>query len=91
MPRVLRARVERANIEPEVIQARTNLDIALLELKRLTNVPAATPVKLTTRLTPETVQATVVGMMEQSTDIDARPSVQAAKFTAEARRTGACP
>jgi outer membrane protein TolC len=83
---VLRARVQRANIEPQVIQARSDLDIALLELKRLTNVPAATPVKLTTRLTPETVQATVVGMLEQTSDVEARPSVQAARFVAEARR-----
>lgn len=83
---VLRARVQRANIEPAVIQSRSDLDIALLELKRLTNVPAATPIKLTTRLSPENVQATVAGMMEQAADVDARPSVQAAKFIAEARK-----
>ena len=83
---VLRARVQRSNIEPQVIQARSDVDIAILELKRLTNVPPATPVKLTTRLTPEAVQATVVGMMQEMADIDSRPSVQAAKFVAEARR-----
>ena len=82
---VLRARVQRANIEPQAIQARSDLDIALLELKRLTNVPAATPVKLTTRLTPENVEATVVGMLDQQTSIDTRPSVQAAEFVARAR------
>lgn len=82
---VLRARVERANIEPQAIQARSDLDIALLELKRLTNVPAATPVKLTTRLTPENVQATVVGLLEEPSSIDARPSVQAAEYVARAR------
>jgi outer membrane protein TolC len=83
---VLRARVQRANIEPQVIQARSDLDIALLELKRLTNVPASTPVKLTTRLTPENVQATVVGMLDEQTSIESRPSVQAAEFVARARR-----
>jgi outer membrane protein len=83
---VLRARVQRANIEPQLIQARTEFDIALLELKRLTNVPAATPIKLTTQLTPESVQATVVGLIEQQTSIEARPSVQAASFIAQARR-----
>jgi outer membrane protein TolC len=82
---VLRARVERANIEPQMIQTRSEFDIALLELKRLTNVPAETPLVLTTRLTPENVQATVVGMMEEASSVDARPSVQAAQFTAEAR------
>ena len=85
---VLRARVERANIEPQLIQARNDVDIALVELKRLTNVPASTPVKLTTRLSPETVQATVVGMMEQTSDVDTRPSVQAAEFNWLARRDG---
>lgn len=83
---VLRARVQRANIEPLAIQARNDLDLALLELKRLTNVPAATPVKLTTRLTPETVEATVVGMLQEPSSIEDRPSVQAARFVAEARR-----
>ena len=83
---VLRARVQRANIEPQVIQARSDVDIALLELKRLTNVPPATPVRLTTRLSPEAVHAAVLGLAEQQTDIDARPSVQAAEFVARARR-----
>jgi outer membrane protein TolC len=83
---VLRARVQRANIEPQAIQARGDLDVALLELKRLANVPAATPIKLTTRLTPENVEATVVGLIDDPTGIDARPSVQAAEFMARARR-----
>jgi outer membrane protein len=82
---VLRARVERANIEPQVIQARSDVDLAMLELKRLTNVPPATPVKLTTRLTPENVQATVVSLIGQETSLAARPSLRAAEFTARAR------
>ncbi len=84
---VLRARVQRANIEPLAIQARSDLDLALLELKRLTNVPANTPVKLTTRLTPEMVEATVVRMIaDEEAAVEDRPSVQAARFIAEARR-----
>src|SRR5690606_34752406 len=59
----------------------------LLELKRLTNVPANTPVKLTTRLTPEMVEATVVRMIaDEEAAVEDRPSVQAARFIAEARR-----
>jgi outer membrane protein TolC len=83
---VLRARVQRANIEPQVIQAHSDVDLAMLELKRLTNVPPATPVKLTTRLTPENVQATVVNFVGEQVSIDARPSVRAAQFMAQARR-----
>lgn len=83
---VLRARVQRSNIEPQVIQSRSDVEIALLELKRLTNVPAATPIKLTTQLTTETVQTLVANVANQATDVNARPSVQAAEYTAEARR-----
>jgi len=82
---VLRARVERANIEPQFIQARSEYDLALLDLKRLTNVPATTPIKLTTRLTPESVEATVVALMADQGTVDSRPSVQAAQFNAQAR------
>jgi outer membrane protein TolC len=82
---VLRARVQRANIEPQVIQARNDVDMAMVELKRLTNVPPSTPVKLTTQLTPESVQATVVQLIQQESTVDTRPSVRAAEFTARAR------
>ena len=82
---VLRARVQRANIEPQVIQARNTVDLAMVELKRLTNVPPATPVKLTTRLTPESVEAVVVTLIQQESSVDARPSVQAAEYNARAR------
>ncbi|HEY0305197.1 MAG TPA: TolC family protein [Longimicrobiales bacterium] len=83
---VLRARVERANIEPQLIQARSDYDMALVELKRLTNVPAETPIKLTTRLTPENVEATVVGLLQDEGGIEQRASVQAAEFNARARK-----
>src|SRR5687768_1163233 len=74
---VLRARVQRSNIEPQVIQSRSDVDIALLELKRLTNVPASTPVQLTTALTPDNVQAMVASMNLGQGGVEARPSVQA--------------
>ncbi len=45
---VLRARVERANMEPTVIDAANSRDIALLQLKRLVNIDAARPLRLTT-------------------------------------------
>jgi len=81
---VLRARVQRSNIEPQLIQARTNADIALLELKRLTNIPAAQPLKLTTRLDQQNLN-TLVTMVSTQVSVEERPSVKAARLTAEAR------
>lgn len=84
---VLRARVQRTNIEPLLIQARSTYDIAILELKRLANIPAAQPLALTTRLDPQTIQSLVAVANDTLTSVEQRPSVQAARLTAEARHT----
>lgn len=47
---VLRARVERDNLEPPIIEAQNVRRLAELELKRLINVPAEQPVVPTTEL-----------------------------------------
>ena len=47
---LLRARVERTNLEPTVIQARSARELAELEVKRLLNLPVDQPLALTTRL-----------------------------------------
>ena len=47
---MLRARVERSNLEPLAIQARNDRELALLELKRLLNVPVDQPLTLVTRI-----------------------------------------
>lgn len=49
---VLRARVERDNLEPPIIEARNARRLAELELKRLINVPATQPIQVTIRLEP---------------------------------------
>jgi outer membrane protein len=49
---VLRARVERDNLEPPIVEARNARRLAELELKRLVNVPATQPIVVTTRLEP---------------------------------------
>ena len=82
---VLRARVQRANIEPQFIEARNEYDLAVLELKRLANIPAEQPLVLTTQLTPQSVQQMVAAMEPVSTSIEDRPSVRAAELIAEAR------
>ena len=85
---VLRARVQRANLEPTMLQARADAETALLDLKRLTNVPLDQPVALTTRLSPESVQqlAARFASLGAGSDGDARASVRAAELTARARR-----
>jgi outer membrane protein TolC len=50
---LLRARVDAANAEPSAVAARTAYELAMLDLKRLTNVPLDQPVTLTTPLDPE--------------------------------------
>jgi outer membrane protein TolC len=47
---LLRAQVDAANQEPALVQAANNYDIAVLDLKRLINVPFDQPVDLTTSL-----------------------------------------
>ena len=85
---VLRARVERANIEPLAIQARSDYDIALLELKRLANIKAEQPISLTTKLDPQSVETMVTMISSQQESADNRASVQAARLNAEARHAG---
>ena len=47
---VLRADVERENLRPQLVQARNASSIALLELKKLLDVPASSAIALTTPL-----------------------------------------
>lgn len=47
---VLRAGVERANLQPTVIQAHSDVELALVELRRLINVAPDQPLKLTSRI-----------------------------------------
>jgi outer membrane protein TolC len=83
---VLRARVERANIEPAVIQAASDRELALLDLKRLLNVPPDQPVVLTTSLDPRSVQTLLASFSADTLLPARRASVQAAELTAKARR-----
>lgn len=82
---VLRARVAQANIEPLLIQARSDRDIAMLDLKRLLNVPAETPLGLTTTIDPDAVAALATRMADLPGTGESRASLQAAELTARAR------
>ncbi len=81
---VLRARVERANLEPLALQAENDRVLAELELKRLLQIPLAQPVVLSTSLDGTTVQALAAAAAEDRT-IGVRPNVRAAELTASAR------
>lgn len=82
---VLRAKVERANIEPLTIQAYNDRDLAHLELKRLLNLPVEQPLALTTGIDPQGAQAFVASYLD-TTVVPERAALRAAELTARSRR-----
>ena len=82
---VLRARVEQANIEPNVIQARGDAELAQLELKRLVNAPLDRPLKLVTVIDSATVER-MVAQAEAAGATAERAAIRSAELVAAARR-----
>jgi outer membrane protein TolC len=82
---VLRAKVERANIEPVVILARNDRDLAHLELKRLINIPLERPLVLTTSIDPAAAQIMVASYLD-STSAPERDALRSAELVARSRR-----
>lgn len=88
---VLRARVERSNLEPAAIQAAGTMELAVLEVKRLANLPTDQPLKLVSGVTAEQVAALAGGAASPASDsaaISALPAVRAAELRAQASRAG---
>lgn len=85
---VLRARVERTNLEPQAIQARNDRDLAVLELKRLLNVPIDQPLQLTSALDPQGVSAIAASQVIDTTTAPRRAAVRSAELAARSRRAG---
>jgi outer membrane protein TolC len=85
---VLRARVERSNLEPALIQARGSRDMALQDLRRLTNLPPEQPLRLSTELDPASVRAAAESLagaaLVDSAALEALPAVRAARLRARA-------
>lgn len=77
---VLRAQVERTNLEPLAIQARNARDIAYLQLKALLNLPLEQPLKLTTRVG---VDSAAIGGLLARLATDTLPAVRASLRAAE--------
>jgi outer membrane protein len=84
---LLRARVERANIEPLVIQARSEQELAVLELKRVLNIPPEQPLALTSTLDAGATTA-MLASLEDTTAVPDRASVRAAELDVRAREQG---
>jgi len=81
---VLRAKVERANIEPVAIQAQNDRDLAQLEIKRLLNIPLERPVVLTSTIDPEAAQTLVASYLDTAAVPD-RPALRSAELVARSR------
>lgn len=84
---VLRARVELANIEPLLLQARENEQLAVLELRRLSNIPPTRPVVLTTTIDSTTI-AVVLATVDTVEGPEQRPALRSAADLARAREIG---
>jgi outer membrane protein len=84
---LLRARVERANLEPLAIQARSDEELAILELKRLLNIPAEQPLVLTSTLDANAATA-MLASLEDTTIAPQRASIRAAELEVRAREQG---
>ena len=82
---VLRARVERANIEPLAIQARSDREIALLELKRVLNVPIEQPMALTSRIDAEAAAAQLAHLADTVAEVN-RAVVRSAERNLAAKK-----
>ena len=83
---VLRSRVERANLEPLVIQAQNDRELAILELRRLLNLQPDAPIHLTTTIDSTTTPLILAAASYDNANVDDRASVRAAELTVRARR-----
>ncbi len=80
---LLRAQVDLENRDPAVVQTANAAELALLELKRLVNIPAAQPVVLTTQEGPGMIEVDEPALASLVRD---RPALHAARETVLMRR-----
>ncbi len=84
---VLRARVERSNLEPLAIQAASDRELALLELKRLLNLPVQRPLALVSRIDPAAATA-MLAAIDDTIAVAERAVIRSAELNLESRRLG---
>ncbi|MBK6304365.1 MAG: TolC family protein [Gemmatimonadetes bacterium] len=85
---VLRSRVERANLEPSLLQARAAQELADIELRRLLNIPETRAISLTSEIDTAALRAVVRGVASDSSRDPLRASERAAQMTLQARGEG---
>ncbi len=85
---VLRLKVERANLEPAVVQAQNDYAIAVLNLRRLVNVPAERAMVLTSELDTLALRRLLATVDTSPATGPARAAVRAAEMTLAARQAG---
>jgi outer membrane protein len=84
---VLRAGVERANIEPLLIQAQNDFELAVLDLKRLLNIPVNQHIALTTNIDGNATQ-TIFASLSDTALVPDRAVLRSAEFSLRARHEG---
>jgi outer membrane protein TolC len=85
---VLRARVQHTNLEPEVIRARSDRELTMLEVKRILNLPVDQPLVLTSALDPDALQPFIATVANDSSRDPVRASIRSAESIVEARGEG---
>jgi outer membrane protein TolC len=85
---VLRSRVERTNLEPQLLQARNAVELADIELRRVLNVPASQAMILESQLDTTGLRSLASEVASDSGADPVRASERAAVSTLDARREG---
>lgn len=86
---LLKARVDRANLEPALLQARSDRELADIALKQLLNLPGDAPLLLTSELDTTALRGAVTAIVATARGGGAsRASIRAAQATLDARREG---
>ncbi len=82
---VLRAEVDLENLRPQLVQAQNAADLALLNLKRLVNIPFEQPVALATPLTLPSEEALAEADVDPAVVVGQRAALRAAQEQVEIR------
>lgn len=83
---VLQAQVDRDNLRPQLVQAQNASELALLNVKRLTNVPMTATLVLTSELTPPGLEASAEAAPASGRVPEERAALEAAEQQVEIRR-----